>query len=423
MVTIDPVPHALVPADSAAADQIGAPNYDEFQSDGEVWEILQRRPRSVLRVTMPQCDVPSRDGILDEHAAATLELAGRNMAALAADPLTRHLHGILWVYEITVPGAPHIRQVGLGGMGRTSEIRTPENPAGSIIRNEGIRESKARGRAELTQATRADIGMVNNAVDDASGAFLAALDTHARAQPADLETLDETGNRHRVWLVQDRAAIERFRSILAREPRAYVADGNHRSAAAAMLGYEHFLTVFFPAKTMHIAPYNRLVDAGGIEAAALHAALEASFAVDPAPVPGAYQPAQAHDIGLYDGARWWRLRPRPGTFDATDAAQDIDADVVQRLFFDQVLGIRDARDERLTYVGANRDAQWLQGEVDAGRHDLAVTLPPVTMAQFVAVCLQDRLMPPKSTWFVPKIRTGLVMALLAERGAHARTRT
>jgi uncharacterized protein (DUF1015 family) len=411
MVSIDPVPHALVPVDSAAADAIGAPNYDEFQSDGEVWDILQHHPKSVLRVTMPQCDVPARDGILDEHAPATLTLAGRNMAALAADPLTRHLHGILWVYEIVAAGAAAMRQIGLGGRGRTSEIRTPQNPGGTIIRNEGVRESKARGRAELTQATRADMGMVTNAVDDASGAFLAALDAHTRAHAVDFETLDETGNRHRVWLVQDAAAIERFRAILAREPRAYVADGNHRSAAAAMLGYEHFLTVFFPAKTMTIAPYNRLVRTG-VSRDVLRRELEASFVVEPAPVPGPYQPLATHDIGLYDGERWWCLRPRAGTFDTTDAAQDIDADIVQRLVFDRVLGITDARDERLTYVGANRDEAWLQGEVDAGRHDLAVTLPPVTMAQFIAVCLQDKLMPPKSTWFVPKIRTGLVMALL-----------
>ncbi|MGQ0650101.1 MAG: DUF1015 family protein [Gemmatimonadaceae bacterium] len=410
------MPHALVPVDSQAATALGAPNYDEFQSDGEVWDILQRQPKSVLKITMPQCDVPTRDGILDEHAPSTLAKAGANMAALAADPLTRKLDNLLWVYEVTVPRDPSIRQMGLGGMGRTSEIRTPQNPGGTIIRNEGVRESKARGRAELTQATLADMGMVNNAVDDASGAFHAALDSHSRSHPVSLETLDEVGNRHRVWLIQDAATIERLRAVLAREPRAYVADGNHRSAAAAMLGYEHFLTVFFPAKTMTIAPYNRLTDAGGLARAVLGQRLRQSFTVDPAPVSGPYQPQTTHDIGLYDGENWWRLRPLPGTFDPADAAQDIDADIVQRLLFDRILAIDDARDDRITYVGANRDAAWLQREVEQYRHEVAVTLPPVTMEQFIRVCLQDKLMPPKSTWFVPKIRTGLVMALL-ETGA------
>ena len=412
MVSIDPVPSALVPINSAAADAIGAPNYDEFQNDGEVWDILQRQPKSVLKVTMPQCDVPARDGILDEHDEATLAKAGANLAALAADPATHILRDILWVYEIAVPSDPSIRQIGLGGMGRTNEIRTPANPGGSIIRNEGVRESKARGRADLTQATRADIGMVNNAVDDLHGEFYSALDLHARNHPVSFETRDEDGNRHRVWLVQDSATIAALRGILAKEAWAYVADGNHRSAAAAMLGNQHFLTVFFPARTMTIAPYNRLVDAGATSRAALREALTRSFTVEAAPVAGAYQPAHTHEIGLYDGERWWRLKPSPGTYDPNDAARDIDADIVQRLLFAGILGITDARDERLTYVGANRDGRWLQDEVDAGRHSLAVTLPPVTMKQFVNVCLQDTLMPPKSTWFVPKIRTGLVIALL-----------
>jgi uncharacterized protein (DUF1015 family) len=106
------------------------------------------------------------------------------------------------------------------------------------------------------------------------------------------------------------------------------------------------------------------------------------------------------------------LRPRPGTYDPADAAQDIDADIVQRRLFVDVFGIADARDERIAYVGANRDAAWLQAQVDSGRFACAVTLPPVTMEQFINVCRQNRLMPPKSTWFVPKVRTGLVMALL-----------
>jgi uncharacterized protein (DUF1015 family) len=109
---------------------------------------------------------------------------------------------------------------------------------------------------------------------------------------------------------------------------------------------------------------------------------------------------------------WWRLRPRPGTFDPKDAAQDIDADIVQHRLFADLLGIADARDERLTFVGNNHDAAWLQAQVDAQRFDCAVTLPAVTMKQFIRVCLQDRLMPPKSTWFEPKILSGLVMMLL-----------
>jgi uncharacterized protein (DUF1015 family) len=408
MPTLQPIARALVPADSPAADALGAPNYDEFQSDLEVWELLRKRPASVLNVTMPHCAVEDAAAIGTDGADDALAAAAKNMARLSADPRVRELRNLMWVYEITRPEAPGKPQTGLGGMARVQEIRTDANPAGTIVRNEGIREAKALARARLTQATSIDMGTVNLAVDDSSGALQSALERYAGAQPPAFETTDETGNHHRVWLLQDAAEQGVLRGLAQAEPLAYVADGNHRSAAAAMLGYRHFLAVFFPARTMTIAPYNRLIKAGA-PIADLAAQLERRFHID-APPPGPYQPHATHDIGLYDGSTWRRLRPRKGTFDPRDAAQDIDADIVQRLLFSELFGLHDARDPHITYVGANRDARWLQAEVDAGRFRYAVTLPAVTMAQFIRVCRENKLMPPKSTWFVPKIRSGLVMA-------------
>lgn len=411
MITVDPIAHALAAVDSAAADALGAPNYDEFQSDREVWDLLQAKPDSVLRVTMPHCAVASVDLIGKEDSGRSLDQARSAMAEIRADPRTRELRDILWICEITRPEKPAAAQIGLGGLAQTAQIRTPANQAGTIIRNEGIRESKARARARLTEATRADLGMVNLAVDDERNALQSALEAHAGKNAPDLVTIDEAGNRHRVWIVSDAAEKARLRQILAHEPHAYVADGNHRSAAAALLGYTHFMAVFFPARTMTIAPYNRLVEAkpGSV---VRPEALSAWFEVEEYEGAGAFQPEAAHEIGFYDGARWLRLRPRPGTYDPANAAEDIDADIVQRKLFDGILGIGDARDDRITYVGANRNAAWLQAQVDGGRFAYAVTLPPVTMDQFKRVCLQNRLMPPKSTWFVPKVRTGLVIGLL-----------
>lgn len=412
MITLDPIARALVAADSEAADKLGAPNYDEFQTNREVWELLRERPWSVLRVTMPHCDVRTPEDIGDEGSKATLGRAVANMARLMSDPMVKKAMHILWVYEITRPGHEDKPQIGLGGCARTKEIRTPENPKGTIIRNEGIREVKVQGRAQLTQVTHTDMGTVNLAVDDTSGEFHGALGAYAKAHDPTFETHDELGNKHRVWLMDDSKDIERFRALVAREPRAYVADGNHRSAAAAMLGYEHYLAVVFPAGTMTIAPYNRLVDVARDQRATLVTGVQRSFQVERHPGPGAFQPRATHEIGLYDGSSWWALHPKPGTFDPTDAAQDIDADIAQRRIIEPVLGVSDARDERITYVGANRDANWLQEQVDDGLHGCAITLPPVTMEQFIRVCLQDKLMPPKSTWFVPKIRSGLVMAMV-----------
>ena len=125
-------------------------------------------------------------------------------------------------------------------------------------------------------------------------------------------------------------------------------------------------------------------------------------------------PEKTHEVGVYTtGGGWRRAAPRREIIREEDASASIDHDIVQRTFFAD-LGIPDAGDERLTFVGANRDAAWLAAEVDAGRAGVAVTLPAVTMDQFVAVCHQRGMMPPKSTWFEPKIRSGLVMALLDE---------
>ena len=413
MITITPVRRALIPIDSAAAARISAPNYDEFQGDREIWELLQENPMSVLRVTMAHChaDSPETIGLRDSQSA--LANAATQMEDLKASELTEEMRDILWVYEIEDPNRPYVRQIGLGGLARTDEIRTDATPQGSIIRNEGVREPKARGRADLIQATNAIIGMVNNGVDDASGEFQSHLEAHASGAPPDLEVLDQHGNRHRVWILRDEQTIQRLQALLAEEPHAYVADGNHRSAAAAMLGYEHFLSVFFPARTMGIRPYNRLVHTSALPTDQLATAIQERFELDTPADADFYQPTETHEIGLYTPDRGWlRLRPLPGTFDPNDAAEAIDYGIVQKSLFAHVFGIADAGDDRLTFVGSNKDAAWLQGEVDEGRAGYAVTLPAVTMDEFIEVCRQNRQMPPKSTWFEPKVRSGLVMALL-----------
>lgn len=411
MVTLRPVRRALVPVDAAAATRISAPNYDEFQGDDEIRAVLAGQPDAVLQVTMSHCS-PHATGELEEGGPEALALAGENMKRLRDSGLTRELEDIAFVYELDDPRRGGVRQIGLGGMGLVREIRTDKTPDGTIIRNEGVRAEKAKGRADLIQATRSFIGVVNNAVDDADGALLAALAAAADARPCDYETTAEDGVTHRVWLLTEPKEIDRFAALLAAEPQAYVADGNHRSAAAAMLGYEAFLTVFFPVGTMGLAPYNRLVKLPDFDLDALLAKAAAAFDIEPIDAPEGYQPDTVHRIGLYADGRWFRLTPKPGSFDPDNAVQCIDADIVQRHVFSAALGIHDAADKRLTFVGGNRDVKWLTARVDAGKQSFAVTLAPVTPKQFVEVCRQNRIMPPKSTWFQPKIRSGLVMALL-----------
>ncbi|MDE0105703.1 MAG: DUF1015 family protein [Bryobacterales bacterium] len=412
MVTINPIPRALVPADSAAAQRLCSPNYDEFQNDREITELLERQPDSVLSITMPHAWPDAEGKMLPEGSAEALRVAAERMSALQTGTLTREVNEAVFLYEITDPRRPGTRQIGLGGMVSASDIQTDRNPRGTIVRNEGVRPPKARGRADLIEATRAIIGVVNNAVEDREDQFVTALEAEAGRCAPDYGARAADGCTHSVWLVTEPAARDGLIAAAAAEPFAYVADGNHRSAAASMLGLEGFLAVAFPASRMGLAPYNRLVSAGGRPVSQWREDLSEYFTVRDAPGSGDFQPTATHSVGLYADGTWLALTPRSGTFEEGNAAQSIDAAIVQRLVFERLCGIPDPSDERLTFVGGDRDASYLRGRVDSGEYAFAVTVPPVTMSQFIEVCRQRRMMPPKSTWFSPKIRSGMVMALL-----------
>ena len=412
MVTIRPVPHALVPVDSDAADRVSAPNYDEFQGDREVWDLIQSRPQNVLKVTMAHCDDPSFECILEDGCDDALSRSSVNMERLIESDLTRTVEHVLFLYEVVSPRRPDVRQIGVGGYGVTGEIRTEETPHGTIIRNEGIRPEKADGRARLIAKTNSYIGTVNCAVQDQTAKLTNLMEQIADRNPCDFETTDEVENQHRIWLVTDPEEQAQLTQALADEPAAYVADGNHRSAAAATLGKDSFLAVFFPTARLRLEPYNRLVADTGISKDELLDQLGTTFDIESLGDREAYRPDDVHEAGLYVGGEWYKLTPQTGIYDPENAAEAIDADIIQRHFLDAALGIEDARDKRINFVGGNKDAAWLKSRVDAGDYFLAISLAPVTMDQFVAVCEQNRFMPPKSTWFDPKIRSGLVMALL-----------
>ena len=412
MVNLSPIPRALVPVDSKAAQEISARNYDEFQSDAEIWRSVQGQPHSILRVTMPHCASKSVDEMLADGSPEALQRAKANMDALRTSRLMRESNEILWVYEIRDPLRPSIRQVGIGGMAETAAIRTEANPNGSILRNEGIREEKARGRADLIEATGSYIGIVNHVLEDGKGQLAAALESYADQRASDLVSRDEFGNDHHVWLVGGTDA-DQFVRLVSEESHAFVADGNHRSAAAVMLGASHYLSVFFTADRMGLGPYNRLVRVGDprLDLGDLIDALHSFFEIEELPGVENFQPRASHEIGLYAAARWFKLRPTDAAFEAGNAVQQIDADIVHRKLFSEVLGIQDVGSSRLTFVGANKGPEYLVERVRSGDFEYAVTLPPVCMSDFIQVCRQGQFMPAKSTWFQPKVRSGLIVAL------------
>ncbi len=414
MLHLTPIPRAAVPVNAEAAALLAAPNYDEFQRDQDVADYIRRKPRCILRVTMPHCDITHPTAhTLPEGSPQALQHAGDTLRDLLASELVRPAHNLLFIYAMDDPTRPERRQIGLGGLAATRQIRTDDTPDGCIIRNEGIYQHKMLGRADLVQATNAFTDAVNLAVDDLDGSFASALDRIAASRPPDFEEIDHKNNNHSVWLIDDPDTLQHLTRLAATQPRAYVADGNHRSAAAHRLGYEGFLAILFTAPRMRIDPYHRLLHAPDLDLHAFLEQLQDTFTLeDLPPDTHLFQPDAIHTIGLYDGQRWRRLTARPDAFDPNDAVQAIDADILQRRVFLPRLGIHDPTSKALTFVGGDKGAAYLKQEVDAGRAQLAFAMPPVTMQQLIDVCLQGRFMPPKSTWFEPKIQSGLVIVQL-----------
>jgi len=409
MITLQPIINALVPVDSSAAERISGPNYDEFQSDYDVFKNIQSNKDSVLRVTMAHCDVLSSQDILPDGSREALNKACENMKTLEQCDLTRVVSNVLSVYEIIYKKNPTLRQIGLVSMAKTGEIRTDETPSGSIIRNEGIRENKVCGRAALIRETNAYIGMVNNAVEDKSGRIAEALELYADSRMCDYSVIDEMGNTHKIWLISEDNTINSFVSLFENEPCAYVADGNHRSAAAAMLNKENFLAVFFTISRMGIAPYNRLVRKANISLDELLKRLSTNFVLERLEGCTAFQPDKTHEIGFYCNKTWYKLRPKEFSYNPDSVIESIDTEIVRTKITREIMNIPD---KEIQYVGGNKDTEYLVQKVDTGEFECAFSLPAVSIEQFLAICQQSLFLPMKSTWFEPKTRSGLVMALL-----------
>lgn len=213
-------------------------------------------------------------------------------------------------------------------------------------------------------------------------------------------------------------------------PSLYIADGHHRSAAAALVGaekakqnpnhrgdeeYNYFMAVCFPASQLTILDYNRVVkDLNGLSPEQFLAALGKNFEVTRKGVD-AYKPTQLHEFSLYLDGQWYSLLAKDGTYDDTDPIGVLDVDISSRLILDEMLGIKDLRsDKRIDFVGGLRGLEELKRRVDSGEMRMALALYPVTMQQIMDIADSGKIMPPKATWFEPKLRSGLVIHRLSK---------
>ena len=236
------------------------------------------------------------------------------------------------------------------------------------------------------------------------------------------------GFRHTFWVIDDKATIAKITEIFAQIPAMYIADGHHRSAAAAGVGAEkqkatgdknaefnYFLAVCFPDNQLNIIDYNRVVkDLNGLSEAEFIDALKEDFIVDGLPVTGyglqECKPKALHNFSLYLGGKWYSLTAKEGRYDDNDPIGVLDVTISSNLILDKILGIKDLRsDKRIDFVGGIRGLGELERRVDSGEMKMALALYPVTMQQIINIADSGNIMPPKTTWFEPKLRSGLVV--------------
>ena len=399
MASLSPF-RALRPPEPLAA-RVASPPYDVV-STKEARALASGNPDSFLRVSRPEIDLPEGT---DEHADAVYAKGEENLAELVRrGVLVQDPEPLLYVYAQRM--GEH-RQTGLVACAAVDEYDRDV-----IKKHEKTRADKEDDRVrhidtlsahdEPVFLTYRAVAVIDRTIEDVK-----------RAAPTyDLVTQDGVG--HQLWVVPPEAGRQ-VEALFREVPALYVADGHHRSAAASRVHArrkgqpgEHgaFLAVVFPHDQMQILAYNRLVrDPRGRGPDALLAALRDLMDVEPAPAP---RPDAPLSLGVFLGGRWWRARVRPGSYDAKDPVASLDCSIVQEKLLAPIFGIADPRTSKdVDFVGGIRGPEELERRVREEGWSLALHLFPTRIEQLIAVSDAGKLMPPKSTWFEPKLRSGL----------------
>ena len=299
---------------------------------------------------------------------------------------------------------------------------------GVIKKHELTRRDKEEDRMKHVRVNDANIEPVFFAYPD-NATLDALIRKYAATEPVYDFIAPVDGFRHQFWIISDAADMQTVTDAFAAMPCLYIADGHHRSAAAALVGaekqrqnpnhkgdeeYNYFMAVCFPASQLTILDYNRVVrDLNGLTPEQLLAAIGKNFDVEDMGTD-IYKPQRLHEFSLYLEGHWYRLTAHPGTFDENDPIGVLDVDISSRLILDEVLGIKDLRgSNRIDFVGGLRGLGELKRRVDSGEMKMALALYPVSMQQIMDIADSGKIMPPKATWFEPKLRSGLVIHKLS----------
>jgi uncharacterized protein (DUF1015 family) len=390
------------------AREVLAPPYDVLSS-AEARQRARGRPWSFLHVSKPEIDLPEGT---DPYSSAVYAKAAENLERMLAERvLVRDARPHYYAYRTVWQGR---RQTGLACV---SSIAAYEN--GRIRRHELTTPVKETDRVRQIEALNAQTGPVMMAYPDAPE--IDTLLKRATERDHDIAVTADDDVTHELWVIADHAPIEELTAAFDALNALYIADGHHRSAAAARVSaarggiegsHRYFLSVVFPHHSMAILDYNRVVrDLGGRTPEAFLAAIAERFAVSPAPTP--VRPTEARAFGMYLAGSWYQLKLKPELVPKDDAVGRLPVTLLARNLIEPVLGIADQRtDKRIGFVGGGRGLRELARRVDSGEMAAAFALYPTQMEDVMAVADAGGIMPPKSTWFEPKLADGMVSHVL-----------
>jgi len=399
----------------ALADRVAALPYDVMSVE-EARRMAAGNPDSFLHVSRPEIDLAAA---IDPHDEPVYVQGKKNLEEFVRrGVLIQDQRECYYVYRQRMG---EITQTGLVVCTGVDDYQS-----GVIKKHELTRADKEDDRVKHIDYLDANDEPVFYL--SRSSAEIEEIIAGITAGDPEYDFTTDDGVSHTLWIVADQTLIDRLTALFAAVPRLYVADGHHRSAAAGRVRelrreqnpahtgaeeYNTFLTVIFPENQLNIMPYNRAVkDLNGRSLAEFVVQVEEAFTVLPSPVP--VIPCERHQFGMYLDGRWYQLHARPTVVDESDTVGRLDVSILQNHLLSPTLGIRDPRtDKRIHFVGGIRGNEELAKLVDSGEYAVAFSLYPTSIVELIELADQDRIMPPKSTWFEPKLRSGLFVHLLS----------